>query len=144
MEENARRNKVGSSVTVHNEDAAELVRRLAAEPVPEPFTQLVANLPASSLELIPALEGAFPRGIWGPGGTPLPVAHLYAFSKADDQSADVAARVAAYLRLDSPPPDLRVAFVRLVAPGKHMLRCSFRVPERFGLKKQPGIVERTA
>jgi tRNA (guanine37-N1)-methyltransferase len=144
---NAALNGVSARVRVFNDDGVALARRLlrGADGSPPPaVAHVVANLPGGAPELVgAALARAFCRDTWPPGA-PLPLCHVYAFSKAADPEADILARIAAALRV--PPAALRagapggdapgtgeggaVRFTRVrdVAPGKPMLRATFRLP----------------
>jgi len=142
---NAAANGVAHTLQVHTGDGAALARSLLGGAAPPRLSHVVCNLPEGAPELVgAALAGAFHRGSWG--DAPLPVCHVYAFSRAPDPAADVLARIAAALRC--PPELLRagspggegpgtgpggaVAWTRVreVAPGKPMLRASFRLPHQ--------------
>ena len=90
------------------------------------------NLPQGSLELLPCFVGAFDRETWPPEF--LPVVDVYAFSKSDDPEADAGAHCAKELGLeeDAAARGDGVGYRRgrLVAPGKHMMLVSFKLPER--------------
>ena len=64
----------------------------------------------------------------------MPIVHAYAFSKSDDPESDAGARAAKELGLEEDAAALGdgVGYrrVRLVAPGKHMMLMSFKLPER--------------
>ena len=105
------------------------------------FTQAVMNLPQGSLDLLSCFRGAFDADTWPPHT--LPRINVYAFSKASDPEWDVGARAAAALGLE-PSPDalgdaetVQYRRVRAVAPGKHMMLLSFRVPERAAYDSSP-------
>jgi tRNA (guanine37-N1)-methyltransferase len=90
------------------------------------------NLPQGSLELLPCFVGVFDRTAWPP--ETLPTVDAYAFSKSDEPESDVGARAAKELGLPEDAAALgdgvRYRRVRLVAPGKHMMLVSFKLPER--------------
>ena len=149
LERNARRNKGTSLAGVTNLDAGECLRMRIAEfetvargestfdederdLARTRFTRVVMNLPQGSLELLPCFVGAFDRETWPPEF--LPVVDVYAFSKSDDPEADAGAHCAKELGLEEDAAALGdgVGYrrVRLVAPGKHMMLVSFKLPER--------------
>ena len=110
-------------------------------PVRHRFTQAVMNLPQESLDVLSCFRGAFDEETWPPRA--LPRINVYAFSKAPDPEADVGERAAATLGLE-PTPDalgdpgtVQYRRVRAVAPGKHMMLLSFRVPERAAYGAAP-------
>ena len=112
-----------------------------------PFHHVIMNLPASATTFLDAFQGACPRSLWPPDA--LPLVHCYAFAADPEDhagatrslqmgqasSAKLEAEPGAGLQqrlaqalghpLDSP---LSVHNVRDVAPKKHMLCLSFRVP----------------
>ncbi len=140
---NAAANRVSEVLTVHTGDGVAFARALLAGTQPPRVSHVVCNLPDGAPELVgAALSRAFQPGTWG--DAPLPVCHVYAFSKADDPTSDVLSRIAAALQV---PPDAlsagmpggegpgtgpggAVAWTRVreVAPGKPMLRATFRLP----------------
>lgn len=140
---NATANGVADSITVFTGDGVQLARALLGGAAPPRITQVVCNLPEHAPELMgAALRGAFRRDTWG-DDAPLPICHVYAFSKAERAEEDVLGRVALSLGVsphallrgpgkDGPGtgPHGAVAWthVRDVAPGKAMLRATFRLP----------------
>lgn len=140
---NAVANGVAHSITVFTGDGVQLARGLLASDSPPRITQVACNLPEHAPELVgAALRRAFRRDTWGHDAQ-LPVCHVYAFSKVDSPEEDILHRIA--LALDVSPDVLRLGsgkqgsgtgplgavawtHVRDVAPGKAMLRASFRLP----------------
>ena len=94
-------------------------------PIP-PFHHIVMNLPATAVEFLDALHGAFDPGMWE--GKDLPMVHVYAFLKKDETVDDLQRRIEKALggALDSTP---NFFSVRDVAPNKQMYCASFRVPK---------------
>ncbi|KAL4854364.1 tRNA (guanine(37)-N1)-methyltransferase [Chlorella vulgaris] len=92
---------------------------------PRVFHHIVMNLPASAVEFLDALNGSFCPQVWQ--GQQLPLVHVYAFAKGEQELAGVRARIEASLggKLDEEP---KQHVVRDVAPGKIMLCLTFRVP----------------
>ena len=144
---NAAANGVAHAVSVTTGDGAQLARTLLAGDRPPQVTQVVCNLPELAPELVgAALSRAFVRHTWG--DAPLPVCHVYAFSKAARAEEEVLGRIAAALGVSpdlllrgSPGGDgtgtgphgaLAWTHVRDVAPGKAMLRATFRLPQEAG------------
>lgn len=141
---NAAANGVAHAITVTTGDGVQLARTLLAGDRPPRVTQVVCNLPEAAPELVgAALRGAFRRESWG--DAPLPICHVYAFTKAAVAEDDVAARIASALgvspdlllrgspggdgRGTGPHGSLAWTHVRDVAPGKAMLRATFRLPQ---------------
>lgn len=94
-------------------------------PIP-PFHHIVMNLPATAVEFLDALHGAFDPGMWEERN--LPMVHVYAFLKKDETVEDLQRRIEKALGgpLDSIPEFFSV---RDVAPNKQMYCASFRVPQ---------------
>jgi len=96
---------------------------------------VVMNLPATALEFLDAFWGAFVpnRAAWA--NRELPLVHCYCFAPPAEASREAAlARAAEYLGLPNggaalhEQAEARVHAVRDVAPNKHMLCVTFRVP----------------
>ena len=125
---NARANRVVLPAPPFCGDGADFARLLLSAAPPPEVHHVVCNLPQSAPELLGrALRGAF--ATW-PKERELPFVHAYAFSKADDPRGDILARLAASLGVDAAALGRRVEWsdVRDVAPGKRMLRATFRLP----------------
>ncbi|CAG9465377.1 unnamed protein product [Pedinophyceae sp. YPF-701] len=152
---NAHKNKVGKRVRAFNACGRTFLRALAGtlRPPPAPadgeggvsipeggvyFDHVVMNLPASAVEFLDAMAGAFPaerfRGR-------MPLVHVYTFLRGTEEEAVANVRSVVEQHLGGPldgPPE--VHNVRDVAPGKHMLCVSFRVPEAIGLARSDAAV----
>ena len=110
---------------------------LAAEPVTACcFDHIVMNLPASAVEFLDALSGAFSSELWR--NRPLPLVHCYAFLRDDETEAALRARVEAALGGDA-GQEWGVVTVRDVAPHKTMVCVSFRVGDAVG-RQEPEFV----
>ncbi|CAI5482176.1 unnamed protein product [Closterium sp. Yama58-4] len=118
-------NRVDGKVEIFNLDGRDFIRHLLSLPRPVHMTRIVMNLPADAIEFLDVLKGAFPLGKWGTR-TPPPMIHVYAFSKAADPELELSQRIAA--ALGQPVTGIDFHRVRLVAPSKWMLCCSFRLP----------------
>lgn len=97
-------------------------------------THLVMNLPATAIEFLDALQGAFPAL---PQANPLPFVHCYCFSSGatlEDRKADVEKRVRMALGFEA--VDVEVRDVRDVAPNKYMLCAHFEVPRQVAFAKK--------
>eukprot|EP00892_Ulva_mutabilis_P004631 jgi/Ulvmu1/253/UM001_0257.1 len=83
----------------------------------------IMNLPRTAVSFCDAFAGTFSTTTWQ---GPLPLVHCYSFQKSETEQ-DVISRVEAALgaRLDEPAT---VHKVRLVAPDKHHVCITFRVP----------------
>ncbi|CAI7883392.1 unnamed protein product [Closterium sp. NIES-53] len=118
-------NRVDGKVEIFNLDGRDFIRHLLSLPRPVHMTQIVMNLPADAIEFLDVLKGAFPLGKWGTR-TPLPLIHVYAFSKAADPELELSQRISA--ALGGTVTGIDFHRVRLVAPSKWMICCSFRLP----------------
>ncbi|KAL4423839.1 hypothetical protein ABPG75_001140 [Micractinium tetrahymenae] len=89
------------------------------------FQHIVMNLPAAAVDFLDALKGAFSLELWE--GHPLPLVHVYTFTKGEEELAGLRQRVEASLGgpLDEEP---QLHIVRDVAPKKLMVAVTFRVP----------------
>ncbi|EFJ46503.1 hypothetical protein VOLCADRAFT_81828 [Volvox carteri f. nagariensis] len=139
---NARLNRLGpSGLHVFNMDGRAFLRLLnsadlgSLPDVPECFAppaggvvfdHLVMNLPASAIEFLDALSGAFDPATWSERS--LPWVHCYTFKRAAETEADILAKAEHYLGGPLEPGSCSVHTVRDVAPNKLMLCLSFRVP----------------
>eukprot|EP00741_Cyanophora_paradoxa_P006397 tig00001001_g6201.t1 len=128
---NSKTNKVANKVHGYNMDARAFLRAMAAGELPcgaIHFEHIVMNLPASAIEFLDSMRGAFlkQRAFWE--GRPLPRVHVYAFTRAlDAPKEDLVKRAEAAMGgpLDGPA---EAHDVRDVAPNKRMFCLSFRLP----------------
>ncbi|RVW57965.1 tRNA (guanine(37)-N1)-methyltransferase 1 [Vitis vinifera] len=97
-----------------------LVIRLSLSP------QVVMNLPNDAAEFLDAFRGIF-RKKSRDKQLKLPMIHVYGFSKAQDPEFDFHQRIR--IALSEVAVDVEMHRVRLVAPGKWMLRASFILPK---------------
>ncbi|CAI5506006.1 unnamed protein product [Closterium sp. Naga37s-1] len=125
LAENIIANRVDGKVEIFNLDGRDFIRHLLALPRPVHMTRIVMNLPADAIEFLDVLKGAFPLGKWGTR-TPPPLIHVYAFSKAADPELELSQRISA--ALGGTVTGIDFNRVRLVAPSKWMICCSFRLP----------------
>ena len=103
--------------------------------------RVIMNLPATALEFLDALWGAFSsrKSEWV--DRPLPLVHCYCFAQTAEGDEGVLARAAKYLRVD--PSVLQdhhessVREVRDVAPNKRMKCVTFRVPREVAFADGP-------
>lgn len=99
------------------------------------FDHICMNLPASSVEFVDAFRECFPEQIFKGR---MPRVHLHTFLRGTEEEAVANARkhVEDHLGglLEEEPEEVHV--VRCVAPNKHMLCITFRVPESIGLIKR--------
>ncbi len=100
-----------------------------------PFDHAIMNLPATAVEFLDALRGAFAPGHWA--GRPLPMVHVYAFVHTSEGGPELQARIEKALGgpLDAPPEFFDV---RDVSPSKRMWCASFRVPVAVAFAGQAG------
>lgn len=120
-------NGVSSRVKMFNLDGRAFLRHLLSRERPVQMTHVVMNLPADAIEFLDCLRHAFPREKWGTRA-PLPLVHVYGFSKAPDPELELHGRICAALGASASSVEASFHRVRLVAPGKWMIRCTFRLP----------------
>ena len=106
--------------------------------------QIVINLPATSIEFLDVLRGAYAFCDDGSGGMAsgqgaaalqLPMVHCYCFSNGEslaEWQADVAKRCETVMGGALDPDATTITQVRDVAPRKMMMRASFRLPAGIG------------
>jgi tRNA (guanine37-N1)-methyltransferase len=134
--ENIARNRVGGKVTPYNMDARDFVRHLCGQKIP--FTDVIMNLPATSIEFTDVFEDTFRRDWIFPTR---PVIHCYCFSAEEDPAADAVKRIEAVMKC-SIQGACSVHRVRDVAPRKIMLCVSFRLPGPDSEKGEQGPTKR--
>lgn len=123
----------------YNMDARDFIRRLIADGVA--FTDVIMNLPATATAFLDVFVGAFPAGPESPWrtGAVLPVIHCYCFSRAADMLADAVTMVEAVIGTSLAPDEVVDVYdVRDVAPRKHMICVSFRLPDRVAFAADGG------
>eukprot|EP00897_Mesotaenium_endlicherianum_P005882 jgi/Mesen1/5321/ME000265S04474 len=124
LAQNVHANNVLSKVEVYNQDGRDFIRGILALDPPVLMTQVVMNLPGDAVEFLDAFLGAFFAHTWGK--RPMPMIHVYGFSKAADPEAELTQRI--LQALGRAPCTIDIHRVRLVAPAKWMLCASFQLP----------------
>ncbi|XP_042026517.1 tRNA (guanine(37)-N1)-methyltransferase 1-like [Salvia splendens] len=127
LEKNCVLNKLERKIQVFNMDGRRFIETVFACQKAQPITQVVMNLPQDAAEFLDSFKGLFHGLNLGKGCT-LPRIHVYGFSKAQDPEFDFHERIR--IALSEVAFDVQMHRVRLVAPGKWMLRASFVVPGR--------------
>ncbi|KDD75083.1 Met-10+ like-protein [Helicosporidium sp. ATCC 50920] len=107
--------------------------KTVTEAIPIPFQRIVMNLPATAVEFLDALPGAFTHPSWS--AETLPIVHVYTFLKGEETEQDLRARVADILGCPL-GEDAAVHMVRDVAPNKVMYCLSFRVPAACAFSRE--------
>eukprot|EP00891_Asterochloris_glomerata_P002406 jgi/Astpho2/2406/e_gw1.00044.68.1_t len=156
LQRNIKLNRVQGKVQASNMDGRAFLRRLCQpesqaaahhqtssngleESLPSGpvlFQHAIMNLPASAVEFLDALPGAFDPTFWS---GKLPQIHCYTFQKAPETDAGTQQRVEAALGARLPEGALNIHIVRNVAPNKHMLCLTFRVPEDVAFQTKPAL-----
>lgn len=132
--ENVRLNKVTDRVETFNLDGrdfirAEMKKLLDVEEREKPI-HVTMNLPALAVEFLDAFIGLLSHRDPGPARTTNPIVHVYSFCAESSAFSEMRSKVEA--RLGSTLPDdhiIELLDVRDVAPNKHMIRLSFRMPQ---------------
>jgi len=126
--ENIKVNKVQGKVFAYNLDAREFVQKIMEKaPINDenlPFTQVIMNLPASSIEFLDVFRGIF----FGRKYSSLPKIHCYAFSEAEDKKKDIIQRVENVLQSNEIANNCEVFDIRDISKSKEMMRISFTLP----------------
>ena len=121
-----------------NMDAREFLKFVLKGDLPA-STHIVMNLPATAIEFLDALRGAFRD----PPRSNLPLVHCYCFSSRptlDERREDVVQRVKSAMKWDG-ELSVDVREVRDVAPNKYMLCAHFSVPKEVAYGKPEGDEE---
>ena len=106
---------------------------------PKAFSHYVMNLPASAIEFLDAFKGVYygRQAQFKPHtAQSLPLIHLYLFqaklATEEEELNQICERISnhigAQVKLDDPDLEIRIRYVRLVAPNKKMYCASFRIP----------------
>jgi len=149
LELNAKKNKIKKDrITCFNLDAREFIRTVFVEQLASLVKNgegtkdihVTMNLPALAVTFLDVFQGLLVgREELDVEGLPLPLVHVYTFSKAEDCVAEVQERVEEYLGSSLDSAHLEgVAYVRNVAPNKEMMRASFKVPRSVLFNKTVG------
>ncbi|KAN0022569.1 hypothetical protein ACTFIU_004767 [Dictyostelium citrinum] len=127
MRENAKNNHLESKVEISNLDARDFVKSLVDKSIP--FTQVIMNLPSTSIEFLDVFRDIFLNSTIPPP-IPPPMINCYTFTKLDESSnliKDTIKNVEDIIGAKV-PSDHVCYEVRDVAPKKSMMRITFRMP----------------
>ncbi|OVA07970.1 tRNA transferase Trm5/Tyw2 [Macleaya cordata] len=133
LERNCVLNKLERKIEVFNMDARRFINAIFTSQKADSITQVVMNLPNDAVEYLDALRGIF-RKRSKRMGSPLPMIHVYGFSKALDPEFDFHQRIR--IALTEVAVEVQMHRVRLVAPAKWMLCASFVLPEIVAFANQ--------
>ncbi|OMP04614.1 tRNA transferase Trm5/Tyw2 [Corchorus olitorius] len=126
LERNCVLNKVERRVKVFNMDGRRFINAMFSSEKARSITHVVMNLPNDAAEFLDAFRGVY-RGQPKDEELNYPMIHVYGFSKARDPEFDFHERIR--IALQEVAVNVDMHRVRLVAPGKWMLRASFILPE---------------
>ncbi|KAM6580361.1 hypothetical protein CsatA_004135 [Cannabis sativa] len=132
LERNSVLNKLEKKIRVFNMDGRRFIVSLFTSEKAPSITQVVMNLPNDAVEFLDAFRGVL-RGRTKEEEYPLPLIHVYGFSKARDPEFDFHERIR--IALTEVAVDVEMRRVRLVAPGKWMLCASFILPKSVAFGK---------
>ncbi|PON86673.1 SAM-dependent methyltransferase TRM5/TYW2-type [Trema orientale] len=132
LERNSVLNKLERKIKVFNMDGRRFIISLFSSEKAHSITQVVMNLPNEAVEFLDAFRGIL-RGGTQERELPLPMIHVYGFSKARDPEFDFHERIR--IALSEVAVDVEMRRVRLVAPGKWMLCASFILPKSVAFRK---------
>ena len=147
LQYNAKKNKIREDrINCHNLDARDFIKQVflpeflamgKEENNQDRDIHITMNLPALAVTLIDVFQGLLWNDREKISGNefPLPILHVYTFSKAEDPHKDVLQRVEEYLGITLDTVHLKeIAFVRSVAPNKDMYRASVKIPAEVLLR----------
>ncbi|KAK7272488.1 hypothetical protein RJT34_29108 [Clitoria ternatea] len=126
LERNSVLNKLERKIKVFNMDGRRFIKAMFVSDKAQSITQVVMNLPGEAADFLDAFRGIYkdrPKD----GDFPLPMIHVYGFSKAQDPEFDFHERIR--IALVEVAVNVNMRRVRLVAPGKWMLCASFILPK---------------
>lgn len=126
-------NKLERKITVSNMDGRRFIDSIFTSKNALSITQVVMNLPKDAVEFLDTFRGLF-RKRSRCSGIPMPMIHVYGFSKAQDPEFDFHQRIKTALLEFA--VEVEMHRVRLVAPGKWMLCASFPLPQSVAFAKQ--------
>ena len=143
--ENVRLNKVTERVETFNMDGRDFIRtelkKLLNQTVTKPI-HVTMNLPALAVEFLDAFIGLLSDL---PDASPDLTVHAYSFCAEASASIEMRNKVEAVLSCPLPDSDVvELVDVRNVAPNKHMIRLSFRMPRAVLFHSSPNGKEEDA
>eukprot|EP01133_Synstelium_polycarpum_P001415 gene1415-1638_t len=127
MRENAARNKARTLIEISNKDARDFIRDLVARKPPVPFTQVIMNLPSTSVEFLDVFRDIF-RNPDSKAPINPPTIHCYTFTPTSDDIVGDTLRHVESVIGTTLPADTLCFEVRDVSPKKRMMRVSFKMP----------------
>lgn len=132
LERNTVLNKLEKKISVSNMDGRRFIDSMFTSKNAFSITQVVMNLPKDAVEYLDTFRGLF-RKRSRTSDMPMPMIHVYGFSKAQDPEFDFHQRIKTALLEFA--VEVEMHRVRLVAPGKWMLCASFSLPESVAFAK---------
>ncbi|KYR02708.1 tRNA (guanine-N1-)-methyltransferase [Tieghemostelium lacteum] len=144
MRENAKLNKISSDkLIISNLDAREFVRSLLLvsdkDSQPVPITQVIMNLPSTSIEFLDVFREIFLNADRAPPISKPPTIHCYTFTKGRENSdlvSDTRKNVEDIIGCRI-PDDFKCTEVRDVSAHKIMMRISFVMPTNIKSSDNP-------
>lgn len=155
LQENAKLNKVNERLQAFNLDGKEFIESVLRDDLISEFKKryklvelqnadfhVLMNLPAIAVEFLPSFVGLFNesyesdsdfRDALDSDTVHLPTVHCYAFYKGlEEGHEELRQKAVEYLQWpsDMSVSDIKVHFVRTVAPNKKMLRISVQLPKQ--------------